>query len=59
LLAAGTVPLIVECRVGKGRIIVLLMSVLGEVDAEMPGTPFWQWGDWPELLAKLLLSHDR
>ncbi|MFM1548302.1 MAG: hypothetical protein ACKJSG_02805 [Lentisphaeria bacterium] len=59
LLAAGAVPLIVERRVGQGRIIVLLMSVLGEVDAEMPGTPFWQWGDWPELIAKLLLSHNR
>ena len=59
MLAAGTVPLIVERRIGKGRIIVLLMSVLGEVDAETPGTPFWQWGDWPGLIAKLLRSHNR
>ena len=51
LVASGNIPLIVESRAGKGRIVVLLASVLGKPGA---GTPFWNWSDWPNLLAQLL-----
>lgn len=54
LCAAGETPLIVERAVGKGRLIVCLLSVLGEQNTRVPGVPFWQWAEWPKLLAHLI-----
>jgi len=54
LVASGEVPLIVERRVGKGRIIVLLTSVCGERNPKASGVPFWDWNDWPALMAQLI-----
>ena len=54
LLAAGTIPLAVEQRVGKGRIVVLLTSVCGEMSEKAPGVPFWLWRDWPMVMSRLL-----
>jgi len=54
LLASGDIPLIVEGRFGKGRIIVLLTSVLGEKNPKVGGVPFWEWSDWPALMAQLI-----
>ncbi len=54
LIYSGKIPLVVECKVGKGRIIVLLASVCGEKDPKAGGVPFWQWNDWPALMAKLI-----
>lgn len=54
LLAAGDIPLVVESRVGKGRIVVLLISVFGEKNPKAPGIPWWEWNNWPALMAKLL-----
>lgn len=54
LLAVGEIPLVVEGRVGKGRIVVLLTSVLGEKIPKAPGIPWWEWKNWPALMADLL-----
>ena len=54
LLSSGKIPLIVERRVGKGRIIVLLASVFGEKNPKVDGIPFWQWSDWPALVAQVM-----
>lgn len=55
LLAAEKIPLVVEGRVGKGRVIVLLTSVLGEKNPRSEGVPFWEWKDWPALMARLMI----
>ncbi|MDD5706708.1 MAG: hypothetical protein PHR35_12360 [Kiritimatiellae bacterium] len=54
LLAAGEIPLIIEGSAGKGRIMVVLASVLGDSDPKAEGMPFWEWPDWPALMARLL-----
>jgi len=54
LLASGETPLIVERRAGRGRVIVLLTSVCGEKDPKGDGTPFWEWRDWPALMAQVV-----
>ncbi|MHB9026660.1 MAG: glutamine amidotransferase [Armatimonadota bacterium] len=56
LLSAGDIPLIVEGTVGKGRIVVVLASVLGEVNPKVKGVPFWEWSLWPALMIELLDS---
>jgi uncharacterized membrane protein len=54
LVAAGEVPLVVQRKVGKGRIVVFLCAVLGEKMPEATGVPFWEWKDWPTLMAAVL-----
>jgi uncharacterized membrane protein len=54
LVAAGEVPLVVQRKVGKGRIVVLLCAVLGEKMPDATGVPFWEWKDWPTLMAAVL-----
>jgi uncharacterized membrane protein len=54
LCASGDIPLIAEQAVGRGRLIVCLLSVMGEPNAKFPGVPFWQWADWPKLLAQII-----
>ena len=59
LLASGKIPLIVERQVGKGRIIVLLISMCGGNNPKVDGVPFWQWNDWPGLMAELIVTGSR
>jgi uncharacterized membrane protein len=54
LAGAGAVPLVVQGKVGRGRIVVFLNSVLGEKVAGAPGVPFWEWADWPKFMAAVL-----
>ena len=54
LLASGEIPLIVERHIGTGRLTVLLTSVCGEKNPKVDGIPFWQWSDWPALVAQLI-----
>ena len=59
LVAAGNVPLVVEGPVGKGRVVVFLNAVLGEKTSGVAGVPFWQWKDWPALMANILVNKQR
>jgi len=59
LLASGKIPLIVERQVGKGHIIVLLISMCGGNNPKVGGVPFWQWNDWPGLMAELIVMGSR
>jgi len=54
LVAAGEVPLVVAGPAGQGRVVVLLNAVLGEKTPQAAGVPFWEWPDWPRLMAALL-----
>ena len=54
LVAAGNVPLVVERRVGEGRVVVFLCAVLGDRIPGAAGLPFWEWQDWPNLMAAVL-----
>ena len=56
LVHSGKIPLIVQRKAGKGSIIVLLTSVLGDDNprSNVDKTPFWRWNDWPKLMAKLI-----
>ena len=59
LVASGDVPLVVEGPAGKGRVVVFLNAVLGEKTSVVAGVPFWQWKDWPTLMANLLANSPR
>ena len=59
LVAAGDVPLVVEGPAGKGRVVVFLNAVLGEKSPGAAGVPFWQWKDWPALMAAVLADNGR
>ena len=59
LVASGDVPLVVEGPAGKGRIVVFLIAVLGEKMPGVAGVPFWQWKDWPVLMANILANNPR
>lgn len=54
IAAAGETPLIVQSAVGKGRIVVILASVLGAQSTLSAGVPFWQWKDWSAFLASII-----
>ncbi|MHB9131701.1 MAG: hypothetical protein ACYDBB_11510 [Armatimonadota bacterium] len=54
LLAAGNDPLAVESKVGKGRFVVVLLSIYGEKYSKSPGVPFWEWSNWPMVMAGLV-----
>ena len=56
LVAGDGFPLVVEGRVGKGRIVVMLCSAFGEEVRGSQGTPFWKWKDWPALMARVLAA---
>ncbi|MBI4024643.1 MAG: hypothetical protein HY360_06650 [Verrucomicrobia bacterium] len=52
LLTAGGEPFLVKWTYGKGRVIVCLGTVYGELPE---GTvPFWEWSDWPKLLSRVI-----
>ncbi len=53
-VAAGDVPLLVQRKIGKGRVVMLLCAVLGDKMPEATGVPFWEWKDWPTLMAEVL-----
>jgi uncharacterized membrane protein len=55
LLKSGRVPLAVEKRTGKGRVIFFLTSVFGDKKEGAEDLPFWEWKDWPSLMAQLLI----
>ena len=59
LVAAGDVPLVVEGPAGKGRVVVFLNAVLGEKSPGAAGVPFWQWKDWPALMAAVVADNGR
>ncbi|HPD14065.1 MAG TPA: glutamine amidotransferase [Planctomycetota bacterium] len=49
LATAGGRPAIVAATAGRGRIITILMNPCGD---PAPGTrPYWQWPQWPQVLA--------
>jgi len=50
VVRAGDAPFLVEHRIGRGRVWVVLGAALGTGEGH---TPFWQWKDWPRLLARL------
>jgi len=56
LLTAGGHPIAVRLASGKGRVIVLLNSVLGVKSAGAAGLPWWEWPDWPKVMARLLAA---
>lgn len=52
LATAGGRPAIVASTAGKGRVITLLINPCGD---PAPGTtPYWQWAQWPKMLAACL-----
>ena len=53
-VAAEGRPLLVEGAYEEGRVAVFAGSVMGDPPAE--SLPFWQWDDWPRLLAAVLKS---
>jgi len=54
LVSSGKIPLIVQRKAGQGRIVVLLTSVFGDNNPQFDGIPFWEWSDWPKLMAKVM-----
>jgi len=49
---AGQRPMLIAGKFGKGRVIVWAGTIHGRfAEGE---TPFWQWHDWPKLLAEAL-----
>jgi hypothetical protein len=54
LVSSGKIPLIVQRKTGQGRIVVLLTSVFGDNNPQFDGIPFWEWSDWPKLMAKVM-----
>jgi hypothetical protein len=52
LLSGGDVPLWVEWKFGEGRVAAFTGTTCGVPGSE--ARPFWQWKDWPRLLAQLL-----
>jgi len=59
LLGTKSIPLAVEKRTGKGRVIFFLASVFGEKKKDSKDLPFWEWKDWPKLMAQLLTSDEQ
>ena len=53
-VTAGDRPMVVESQVGKGRVVVMLLSVMGDAEKAGAPLPFWEWKDWPELMARVL-----
>lgn len=52
VLVADGNPLLVTGTYGKGRVALFAGSVMGEPpDGSLP---FWQWNDWPHLMAEVM-----
>ena len=49
LLTAGGKPLLITGTCGKGRVAVYAGTVLG--DPQTGQLPFWEWKDWPTIMA--------
>jgi len=54
LVKAGSRPMLVSRPEGRGQVAVFLGTPCGQAPAGT--TAFWQWKDWPKLLAKTV--HD-
>ena len=52
LLAAGGKPLLVSRAAGKGRVALFAGTLLGMQGERQ--TAFWQWQQWPEVLAAVM-----
>ena len=52
LVHAGSEPMLVTRRVGKGRVAIVAASVEGKPQGAQP--LFYQWQDWPRLMTRLL-----
>ncbi|MCX5658304.1 MAG: glutamine amidotransferase [Planctomycetota bacterium] len=52
LAKAGDRPVIVSHRVGKGRVVVLLMEPIGNYAEGL--LPYWKWSDWPRVIGACL-----
>jgi uncharacterized membrane protein len=52
LLEAGGEPLLITSPCGQGRVSVFAGTVMGDPPSEQ--VAFWEWKDWPALLAALL-----
>ena len=52
LLRTAHGPLLVERKVGQGRLLVFLGTAMGTDE----GTSFWNWERWPDLLVGLLAA---
>jgi len=50
VIRAGESPFLVERALGKGKVAVLLGTVLGGEKGQLP---FWEWKDWPKLLSRI------
>jgi uncharacterized membrane protein len=48
-LTAGDAPLVVTGAYGKGRVVAILATPLGDAP-----TPWWKWPTWPTLMLRLL-----
>lgn len=51
-VTAGAAPLIVTTTYGRGRVVAVLATPLGDAPATM--TPWWAWDKWPVLMLRLL-----
>jgi len=52
LVRSGEKPFLVSWKIGKGRVIVCLGTPLGE--PQKGQLPFWEWRDWPAMMAAIL-----
>jgi hypothetical protein len=53
-VTAGGNPVILTRPFGKGKVCFVAAAPLG--DAPMGETAFWDWPEWPKLMAGLLAS---
>jgi hypothetical protein len=53
-VTAGGSPVILTRPFGKGKVCSVTTAPLG--DAPQGETAFWDWPEWPKLVAKLLAS---
>ena len=52
LATAGDFPAIVSRRVGKGRVIAVLVNHFGNYAPD--SLPYWKWSDWPRVVSSCL-----
>lgn len=52
---AGELPVLLERKVGKGKTLLFVGTVLGEAQAEGQ-TPFWESKAWPEIMGTAIVK---